>query len=103
MTREYSCNFQLQVLSASVASVCGALGSFARVFICEAVVMIVEVFMVWVSLLVMRDFQVRLDGVLWRLGEVCRFCVCGCQCVAKGRVEKRRRKLPQDVTCPEVA
>ena len=75
MTREYSCNFQLQVLCASVASVCGALGSFARVLICEAVVMIVEVLMVWVSLLIMRDFQVRLDGVIWRLGEVGRFCV----------------------------
>ena len=58
-----------------MASVCGALGSFARVLICEAVVMIVEVLMVWVSLLIFLDFQVRLVGV------ICRFGVVGVGCL----------------------
>ena len=47
----------------SVASVCGALGLAAKVLICVAAVTMLEVSMVWVSLLGMRDFQVRLDGV----------------------------------------
>ena len=42
----------------------GALGSAARVLICEAAVTMLEVLMVWVSLIGIRDFQVRLDGVL---------------------------------------
>ncbi len=75
--RGYSCSFQLQVLCASVASVCGASGLCASVLICEAVVMCMEVLMVWVSLLIVLDFQVRLVGVIWRLGgvDVGRFCV----------------------------
>ena len=42
---------------------CGVPGSAAKLLICEAAVTKLEVSMVWVSLLGMRDFQVRLDGV----------------------------------------
>ena len=60
-----------------MASVCGASGLLASVLMCEAVVMCTQVLMVWVTLLIILDFQVRLVGVLWRLGEVevGRFCV----------------------------